>query len=630
MLLLLTAGHRAAYGPPAAGPSFAAFATVLLAYAALTHLALSLWYRGPGRADRHDLGELLVLADFGLHAFVVYGSGAEASPLFFLPLTRLADHAILSRLRPALSVGVASTTFLAAVAAKTALGYEVVWPDVWVKTSVLTAAAAYLVYTNRFAIEVRANLRTALRETRILLTTLKEKNEELVRLAEEARVADRAKSRFLAAVSHELRTPLNAILGSAELLKRDPDAADAMMQVGTIHSSGEALLLLIEDVLDFARLHGDQLHFADKPFELHAMLRDAVEPVRRSAEDKGIAFSLLGLSGLPIRVSGDERRIRQVLTHLLDNAVKFTACGQIELTVSAESTDEQIQLRFEVEDTGVGISRERMAGIFDHFSQAEVSMTRRFGGTGLGLALSGKLAAALGGGIEVTSELGQGSRFVFSCAVSADATATSKPDMLDKNIRILLAEDNAVNQKVAVRMLQRLGFRPDVVDDGQKAVVAAKRRTYDLILMDLQMPNMDGLEATRCIRSADDIDPAPCIIAVTANAMPEDQNSCYEVGMDGFIAKPLRLERIREAIAATPADARHRAPWHHGRPTDLHRPLPSYVPMPEPVREPELADPLGERTASSTARPTEPNAPSANAPLPNRTSSDDRPANRGR
>lgn len=573
-LFALVVGHRFAFGR--SGPSSDAVYVLvgLLAYAGVAHLVVALWFRRAGR-DRVEVSETFYILDLAMYGYVIFESGADSSFLFFIPLVRVADQALMSRERSLLVTVLAPCAFAGAVALKIQLGGQVVWSEAAAKAALLAGAAAYVGFTNGFAYQLRTRLRASLEETRSLLGALTVKNEELVDLAKAAQGADRAKSQFLAAVSHELRTPLNAILGGAQLLERDPDAADALMQVGIIRSSGEELLVLIEDVIDFARLQSDQLQLADQRFAVREMVRELSRPLRRQAEDKGVAFALHGLDGLPERIQGDGRRIRQVLSQLLDNAVKFTVCGRIDVTIVCEREGDRLRLRFVVEDTGVGIPRDRLGRIFEPFTQGDGALSRRFGGTGLGLALSGQLAQALGGGIEVTSEVNRGSRFVFSfLAQPVSADEDTPPAGVEDALRILLVEDNLVNQKVAVRMLQRLGFTPDIADDGVEAVAATERASYDLILMDLQMPNMDGLEATRRIRHDVSVGPGPCIVALTANALPEDQQRCHEVGMDGFIAKPLRMEHLKEAISAAPVPRRNRAPWHHGRPT-VWRPTPA-------------------------------------------------------
>ncbi len=574
-LFALVVGHRAAFGhsPPSSDAIYVLMG--LLAYAAVAHVVVLVWFRTAAGRDRVELSEAFYITDLAMYGYVIFESGADASFLFFIPVVRVADQAIVSRQRSLLVAILAPCAFAGAVVLKIHLGGQVEWLQAGVKTALVAGAAAYIGFTNGFAYQLRTQLRASLQETRSLLAALTAKNEELVSMARAAQSADRAKSQFLAAVSHELRTPLNAILGGAQLLERDPDAADALMQVGIIRSSGEELLVLIEDVIDFARMQSDELQLTDQAFAVREMVCELSRPVRRQAEDKGIAFALHGLERLPDRIQGDGRRVRQVLTQLLDNAVKFTACGRIDVTIVCDNEGDRLRLRFVVEDTGMGIPRDRLGRIFEPFTQGDGAISRRFGGTGLGLALSGQLAQALGGGIEVTSEVNRGSRFVFSFVAQTVAVDEQTPPAeVESELRILLVEDNQVNQKVAVRMLQRLGFTPDVADDGVQAVAATERVSYDLILMDLQMPNMDGLEATRRILTDAGPAPGPCIIAVTANALPEDQERCHEVGMDGFIAKPLRMEHLKDAIAAAPVARRNRAPWHHGRPARAEGPPP--------------------------------------------------------
>jgi CheY-like chemotaxis protein len=303
------------------------------------------------------------------------------------------------------------------------------------------------------------------------------------------------------------------------------------------------------------------------PFGLRDCLDEAVGIVAAKAAGKGLALGYRIASGVPVAVASDPGRLRQILVNLLDNAVKFTAAGTVRLEVESESLpgeEGEIELRFTVRDTGIGIPADRMDRLFKPFSQADSSTTRVYGGTGLGLVICRRLAERLGGRLWVESEPGHGSTFFFTirCRPAAlpepaipqvlqDAAAApaGSPSPDEPPLRVLLAEDNPINRRVALLMLARLGYQADVAEDGQEVLEAVRRQRYDLILMDVQMPEIDGIEATRRIRAELPPERQPHIVAVTANALEENREACFAAGMDEFLAKPVLLDVLREVLA---------------------------------------------------------------------------------
>jgi len=380
---------------------------------------------------------------------------------------------------------------------------------------------------------------------------------ELRQARDTAESASRAKGDFLATMSHELRTPLNAVLGSAELLRFTELNSKQRRYINTIMTSAEHLLALISDVLDFSKIEAGELEIEAAAFELRDCLTSACSLVARPAEEKGLALRMEVASELPEEVVGDPTRTQQILLNLLSNAIKFTEAGSIDLSVRRSARDPET-LVLAVRDTGIGISAEQRARLFSPFTQAEASTTRRYGGTGLGLAISRQLARAMGGDIKLESAPGRGSTFRVELPLlrsSAEdsarpaASAIGLPRIGDgdgqpRPLRILLAEDNPTNRFVALEMLKALGYRADVVHSGRAAVEIGARQTYDVILMDIEMPELDGMGATQELRARLPASRRPFIVALTAHAAADDRRRFLGAGMDDVLCKPLRLESL--------------------------------------------------------------------------------------
>ena len=375
------------------------------------------------------------------------------------------------------------------------------------------------------------------------------------RKAEEAAAAaSRIKGEFLANMSHEIRTPMNGIIGMAQLafeLSREPEQQEYLK---VLQNSADSLLALLNDILDLSRIEAGKLNIELVPFDPHGMVGETVQLLQVSARAKGLSIDTEIASDVPPRVIADPLRLRQVLANLLGNAIKFTEKGRID--VSLGFGERAQTLRLAVRDTGIGIPRDKQEQVFEAFMQADGSITRRYGGTGLGLAITAKLVHLMGGTIRLESAQGQGSLFEVTVPYQTDSTrnleavapAGSVP--LWRPIRVLLAEDNPVNQKVASRLLERRGHSVVIVATGTEAVEAAARETFDLILMDVQMPVMDGLEAAAEIRAWEACNGSHVpIIAMTAHAMSGDRERCLQAGMDDYLAKPLRSEKLFRKIA---------------------------------------------------------------------------------
>ncbi len=454
----------------------------------------------------------------------------------------------------------------------------------------LTVSVAFLIFT----------LRRQLKAVRTAGLGFEAMANDLASAYHAADAGNRAKSQFMATMGHEIRTPLNAILGTAELLQLSDIPDDVRDNVQTIRSSGEALLEVLNEILDYSKIEYGKLEIETRAVNLPELSRSVMDIMASRAKERGNALVL----DMPVElqrpwIKTDPTRLRQIILNLVSNATKFTSNGTVTLRLRESSgPNGRHFLRIEVQDTGIGIDEEGRKKLFKPFSQVDASISRRFGGTGLGLTISKEIAERLGGQMGVDSEIGKGSTFWLEMRVEAtDApempSPSERPTGLSTlgTLKVLLVEDNKVNQQLALRFLERLGQKADLAANGAEAVEAAAATSYDLILMDMQMPVMDGIEAARAIRNGHGPNKTAPIIAMTANASDEDRDACHEAGMNGFEPKPITLKRLHHVLAGI-AESSGIKPALEAQPgAEARHALGSGI---DAARKAELVDVLGE------------------------------------
>lgn len=383
-------------------------------------------------------------------------------------------------------------------------------------------------------------------------TRLESETQHLAQALDDARAGARAKTAFLATMSHEIRTPLNGIIGMLNLLLWTELSAEQREYAETLRASSETLLSIINDILDYSKFEAGRVELESTSVTVNSLVQDVLRVLDGQARSKQLHLRSEIDPRVPPTISADPGRLKQVLLNLVGNALKFTSEGGVRVSVSLRQTSWHDLLLFEVVDTGIGIPKHRIPDLFEPFSQVDASTSRRFGGTGLGLAISRQLVEAMGGQLEVESTLDEGSTFRFEIPVHVARPATpisaDIPDDAVRGLRVLVVEDNPVNRRVAVKMLERLGAQPSVAEDGAQALEVLSTRRFDVVLMDCHMPNLDGYQATRRIREEEPADERLPICALTANALPGDADACFEAGMDDYLAKPFSPQQLQQAL----------------------------------------------------------------------------------
>lgn len=400
------------------------------------------------------------------------------------------------------------------------------------------------------------DLYTQKKELEGLLVKLEKSNIDLEKQKEKAEEATRVKAMFLANMSHEIRTPLNGIIGISKILEETKlnDKQKELTEI--ITTSGENLLNIINDILDFSKIESGQIHLEKVEFNLQKVVDSIIKLLKFKADEKGIALTVELDKEIPEILVGDPYRLNQIITNLLNNAIKFTDEGSVKIAAKITDTEDKlVEIDFKIMDTGIGISESGKQKLFKEFSQTETSTTRKYGGTGLGLAICNNLVSLMKGKIGVNSKVGEGSEFWFKVKYEYKDTKLKEKKMksveIPDDLKILYAEDNLVNQRVTQLLLQKIGISCDIAENGLIAYEKFQKDDYDLILMDMQMPELDGIGATKKIREFEKNsgkENPVFIVAVTANAFSEDKQKCFDAGMNDFISKPFKEAELKTII----------------------------------------------------------------------------------
>lgn len=536
-------------GDPAWNERLPLFLGVVALYCAGSWLLLRRFY--DGLLPRFDLSLFFLTTDLALHTWAIYLTGAEQSWLVALLFFRTADQ-VSSGTKRAMFFAHANTACYLLLLLYVAFvdGRSFVWSLELTKAALIYVGNLYIAFTAREADRRRGRTTSAIELSRRLISDLEERTLELEAARSEAEAASVAKSQFMTNISHELRTPMHAIGGLLELLALQRVEPEVRRRLDSLRASSDELASVIDAVLDFSRLESEQVHLEMRPTNTHRVVRDIVRRFKHRAEAKGLQLIADVAPDIPEWVEADPARLRQVLMQLVDNGIKFTDEGSVTVRIRRDLSEE-FDLVCSVADTGVGFSTENAEELFDAFTQGDSSLTRRHGGVGLGLAISRRLVELMRGQVGFGKTPGGGTTVWLR--LPAPPSAPTQVGLITETVEVhrahlLVVEDNPLNREVMVAMLESLGLEVTPAEDGKEALLLLRDGAFDLVLMDCQMPVMDGYEATRELRRFEGSTHHTPVVAVTAHAMEGDRERCIAAGMDDYLPKPVTLEALAGAV----------------------------------------------------------------------------------